>query len=100
RRATAFAISVINDKATIPLLINLLKDPNGDVRNWAAFAININKYDNSDIRGLFCGDAFQGGKKFFPPGGKNFSPGKFGPFPKRAVYKSYSVFETGDRGGR
>lgn len=26
RRATAFAISVINDKATIPLLINLLKD--------------------------------------------------------------------------
>ncbi|EJW6774667.1 lyase, partial [Escherichia coli] len=35
RRATAFAISVINDKATIPLLINLLKDPNGDVRNWA-----------------------------------------------------------------
>ncbi len=44
RRATAFAISVINDKATIPLLINLLKDPNGDVRNWAAFAININKY--------------------------------------------------------
>lgn len=41
RRATAFAISVINDKATIPLLINLLKDPNGDVRNWAAFAINM-----------------------------------------------------------
>ena len=53
RRATAFAISVINDKATIPLLINLLKDPNGDVRNWAAFAININKYDNSDIRDCF-----------------------------------------------
>lgn len=26
RRATAFAISVINDKETIPLLINLLKD--------------------------------------------------------------------------
>ena len=46
-------ISVINDKATIPLLINLLKDPNGDVRNWAAFAININKYDNSDIRDCF-----------------------------------------------
>ncbi|GDD73679.1 lyase [Escherichia coli] len=53
RRATAFAISVINDKETIPLLINLLKDPNGDVRNWAAFAININKYDNSDIRDYF-----------------------------------------------
>ncbi|EOX8447023.1 HEAT repeat domain-containing protein [Salmonella enterica] len=53
RRATAFALSVINDKATIPLLINLIKDPSGDVRNWAAFAINTNEYDTEDIRNCF-----------------------------------------------
>ncbi|ECC1695660.1 lyase [Salmonella enterica subsp. salamae] len=53
RRATAFALSVINDQATIPLLINLIKDPSGDVRNWAVFAINTNGYDTEEIRKCF-----------------------------------------------
>lgn len=50
RRATAFALSAISDSQTIPLLIKLVKDGSGDVRNWAAFAINLNQYDTEEIR--------------------------------------------------
>ncbi|XBC27899.1 HEAT repeat domain-containing protein [Leminorella grimontii] len=50
RRATAFALSAISDSQTVPLLIKLAKDGSGDVRNWAAFAINLNQYDTEEIR--------------------------------------------------
>lgn len=53
RRATAFALSFINDEKTIPLLVSLCNDENDEVKNWAAFAINSNEYDTKEIRDCF-----------------------------------------------
>ncbi|MBK5072969.1 lyase [Budviciaceae bacterium CWB-B4] len=53
RRATAFALSSVNDEKTIPLLVSLCNDKNDEVKNWAAFAINSNKYDTKEIRDCF-----------------------------------------------
>lgn len=53
RRATAFALSFINDEKTIPLLVSLCNDESDEVKNWAAFAINSNEYDTKEIRDCF-----------------------------------------------
>lgn len=53
RLDTAFVLSCFNNKSMIPVLLKLLKDPDGDVRNWAAFAININEYNSKKIRDHF-----------------------------------------------
>ncbi|HCL5252107.1 TPA: HEAT repeat domain-containing protein [Salmonella enterica] len=55
RCAIAAALSNIDDNSTIPLLLSLLRDGNSDVRNWAAFSINLNQYDSEDIRKEFVG---------------------------------------------
>ncbi|EGO8190085.1 HEAT repeat domain-containing protein [Escherichia fergusonii] len=53
RCATAAALSEINNIKAIPLLLSLLNDSNGDVRNWAAFSVNTNEYDSKEIREAF-----------------------------------------------
>lgn len=47
---TACALACINDESTVPLLLKLLSDSSADVRNWAAFALNLNMYDSQEIR--------------------------------------------------
>ncbi|KEQ01936.1 hypothetical protein SASC598J21_002860 [Snodgrassella alvi SCGC AB-598-J21] len=53
RVSTAFALSVFKNRASIPLLIKLLKDTHSEVKNWAAFAVNVNDYDTPEIRNCF-----------------------------------------------
>jgi len=53
RVSTAFALSVFKNRASIPLLIKLLKDTHSEVKNWAAFAVNVNNYDTPEIRNCF-----------------------------------------------
>ncbi|MHC5224680.1 HEAT repeat domain-containing protein [Ignatzschineria sp. LJL83] len=53
RQSVAFALSLIKDIRTIYLLENLSKDSSNLVKNWAAFAINIHKYDTAEIRESF-----------------------------------------------
>jgi len=53
RCATAAAFSSVNSNDTIPFLLTLLNDCDGDVRNWAAFTVNFNQYDSTEIRESF-----------------------------------------------
>jgi HEAT repeat protein len=53
RESTAIALAMFDNKASIPLLIKLLKDTNSDVKDWAAFAVNANGYDTPEIRNCF-----------------------------------------------
>lgn len=54
RSATTFAFSCFYDKDAIPLLLDLLQDEDDEIRNWAAFAININEYNSKKIRDKFA----------------------------------------------
>ncbi|WP_240731795.1 HEAT repeat domain-containing protein [Escherichia sp. E4742] len=53
RCATAAAFFSVNSNDTIPFLLTLLNDCDGDVRNWAAFTVNFNQYDSTEIRESF-----------------------------------------------
>lgn len=53
RCATAAAFSSVDSNETIPFLLTLLNDCDGDVRNWAAFTVYFNQYDSTEIRGAF-----------------------------------------------
>lgn len=44
---------MFDNKASIPLLIKLLKDSHSEVKDWAAFAVNVNGYDTPEIRNCF-----------------------------------------------
>ena len=44
RQSTAFALSNFYDETSIALLLKLLNDSNSHVRDWAAFAVNMNGY--------------------------------------------------------
>lgn len=53
RANTAIALSMFDYEVSIPLLIKLLKDTHSEVKNWAAFAVNVNGYDTPEIRNCF-----------------------------------------------
>ncbi|WP_370385867.1 HEAT repeat domain-containing protein [Snodgrassella alvi] len=53
RENTAIALSMFDYEVSIPLLIKLLKDTHSEVKNWAAFAVNVNGYDTPEIRNCF-----------------------------------------------
>lgn len=53
RANTAIALSMFDYEVLIPLLIKLLKDTHSEVKNWAAFAVNVNGYDTPEIRNCF-----------------------------------------------
>ena len=53
RANTAIALSMFDYEVSIPLLIKLLKDTHSEVKNWAAFALNVNGYDTPEIRNCF-----------------------------------------------
>lgn len=53
RANTAIALSMFDYEVSIPLLIKLLKDIHSEVKNWAAFAVNVNGYDTPEIRNCF-----------------------------------------------
>lgn len=53
RCAIAFSLSFVQDRKAIPLLEHLLNDANGDVKNWSAFAVNVNDWDSESIRRAF-----------------------------------------------
>lgn len=53
RQSTAFILSMFDNKASIPLLIKLLKDSHSEVKDWAAFAVNVNGYYTPEIRNCF-----------------------------------------------
>lgn len=54
RESTSFALSNFYDDASIPLLIKLLNDPHYRVRDWAAFAVNVNGYNTPELRDCFA----------------------------------------------
>ncbi|WP_370579513.1 HEAT repeat domain-containing protein [Snodgrassella alvi] len=53
RANIAIALSMFDYEVSIPLLIKLLKDTHSEVKNWAAFAVNVNGYDTPEIRNCF-----------------------------------------------
>lgn len=52
RFSVSFAIGCLHDETLLPPLIALLHDPDDDVRDWAAFAINQQPYDSTEIRAI------------------------------------------------
>ncbi len=52
RFSVSFAIGCLRDDTLLPPLIALLHDPDDDVRDWAAFAINQQGYDSAEIRAI------------------------------------------------
>lgn len=53
RQSTAFALSTFYNESSIPLLLKLLNDSHGNVRDWAAFAVNMNEYNTPQLKDCF-----------------------------------------------
>ena len=50
RLATVHALQNVRDKSAIPIAEKLLRDDNKDVRNWAAFSLQLTGLDSDEIR--------------------------------------------------
>lgn len=53
RQSTAFALSTFYNEASISLLLKLLNDNHGNIREWAAFAVNMNEYNTPQLKDCF-----------------------------------------------
>lgn len=54
RQSTAFVLSTFYHESSIPLLLKLLNDRRGNVRDWAAFAVNMNEYNTPQLKDCFA----------------------------------------------
>lgn len=50
RRATMVALSDVTDKRAVPLLEQLLRDPDREIRDWTAFYLQSTRLDSTAIR--------------------------------------------------